>query len=592
MRNSIFFVLFFITAAVSAQNTTTLLLENFGAKADGKILPDGIIEFGSAKLTSPSAIFLPGDVGKTIYIAGAAVNGNTLIASIVSISSNTTVTLSIKASAAVNHAGITYGTDCTNAFIQFNKVARQKEHVVLNLKPGTYLTKFNNYLAGIKSVVLNGNGCNLICTHGAYEPLGSARANVGLFMPSCFDNVDNNYYENNQLGNINVGYKIQSSNERSNFVQTINATDAANFKIGDWVLVYGLHHEDFGGWPPDPRFFEYAKIKKLAISEGLIYLDRPLNNLYDAEWPDGKQRNGVGAARIINLDRDNFTVVENLNINNVHFPPFNGWNGKLSTDQRNSRFELYGYINGKITNVNASAAYLGQGKNLMLDNVTITRGCEPDKVLDSCIIKNCTLTNFINAGGLNYLYLYNNTFLGGFNASPHNLFVENNTFKTRGTTSQSLAAFGFNKGTDYIKIGKNTWDCSDGSKNALISPPSSVVMTVNTVINNNTIGVLYESFVKAHNSRRIVPGSTGYTASGKEFTVTRVYQYDKDYIAVSGKFNNGTPEADDAYSFSMAPRIDITGKQIKIGSNAGNYSLFQSIPTVVKLNYEKEDFKN
>jgi len=587
---TLLFICCTITCTVFSQ-TKILTLEQFGAKADGVVAADGDIAAGSNVLESNSANFTTADIGKIIFVAGALKNGNTLIGIISAVNSKTSVTISAPATANANSTGITYGTDCTDAFIKFNKAARIYKNVVLNMKPGTYLTKFNNYLAGIKNITLNGNGCNLICTRGAYDPLIFARANVGLFMPSCYDNVDNNYFINNEPGNTSFGYKIQSTSKATRSVQTISNTDAVSFKPGNWVFVYGLHHEDFGGWPPNPFYFEYAKVKSVDYSTGKIYLDRPLNSAYDAGWPDGKGRGGIGAARIINLNRDNFTTIENLNINNINFAPFNGWNGKLSNDQRNSRIELYGFIYGKITNVTAAAAYFGQGKKLVVDHVNITGGCEPDKGLDTCIIKNSKITQLINAGGLHYLFLLNNTFYGGFNSSPLNLYINGNTFvNTTGTTTQSLAAFGFNQATNYIEIGTNTWDCSNGKRTFLISPTSTVTMTVGAVVDTDVITIPYDTFVSAHNSRRIIPGASGSTASGKTFRVKRVYQYDANNIAVSGTCTNGQPVKGDAYIFQMAPKIKITGKQLKVGASKGKYALFQRLSPANNLELADKSF--
>jgi hypothetical protein len=575
---------------VAFSQSITLTLEQYGAKSDGIESSDGAINAGDNIFTSPGSAFSDHDIGKTIYIAGAAESGNTLIASIVSVNSPHSVKLNINAKTSVTNEGFTFGTDCSEAFIQFNKAARADKNVILNLKPGTYLTSFNNWIAGIKNLTVNGNGCKIICTHGAIDPNGSPHANAGLYTPSCFDNVDNNYYTNKYISNTSYGYKIQTVAKGTKNIKMTRGADISNFRSGDWVLVYGLHHEDFGGFPPDPRYFEYARVQNTDNADGIIHLDRRLLNNYDSEWPDGLNKGGVGAPRIIDLDRDDFTIIENLNLNHINFAPFNGWTGKLAHEIRNGRFELYGFINAKISNLTAPAAYLGNGKNLLIDETTFYKYCEPDKVLDSTVIKNSSISRMTNAGGLNTLRLINSTFTTTFNASPRILYLNGDTFDCVGTTSESLISVGFNKGTDSVVVGTNTWICTR-DRHALFAPPNSIIMTVGNVINNRTVTVQYSSFVQNKNSRQVVPGSVGYTADGNKFEVTKVNRFDDDNIAVSGNFSSA-PKIGDKFVFSLVPNIKVIGKQIKKGEFANHYNLFQSIDKTIKLTYDKDDYKN
>ena len=585
MQKSIVLTLLIISTTVQAQLISAISLEQYGAKADGKVLTDGIIEQGSAMLKSPSATFLTTDIGKIIYVAGAATNNNTLIASIIAVDSKTTVTLSLDATITVKYAAITYGTDCTNAFINWNKVARlmKDAQVLLNMRPGTYLTSFNNWLAGVKNLKINGNGCKIICTHGAIDPLGPPGNNSGLYMPSCFSNTDNNYSTNKSNSDNDYGNKIQSASKGSNFVKTVNISDANNFRTGNWILVYGFHHEDFNGYPPDPKFFEYRTVKSVNLASGTIFLDKSLSNSYDEGWPDGAYRSSVGAPRILTIDRENFTSIENIRMNDINFLPFNGWTGKFADSVRNGRFTIYGYINATIKNITAAAAYLGQGKNLIIDGCTFKYQCEPDKVLDSVIIENSNIKDFVNAGGLNFLHLLNNKFTGVFNASPHILYLDGNIFETRGGSSTSMVSIGFNKGTDYINVGTNTWNAPVNKITTLFSAPNSTKFTINNIINNNTIVISYADFVRNKNSRQVVPGSVGYSSTGKKMKVNRVYKYDGTNIAVTGNFSQ-PPSQGDVFEFSFVPNIDIVGKQIKIGQFKNNQTVFESHTRVYNFN--------
>lgn len=588
---TIFFIVLFACYQVKAQ-TAELTLEQFGAKSDGVVIDAGSIDAGSTTLTAKAAQFRTSDVGKIIYIAGAGKRSVTLIANISSVNSPKSVTLSVPAAMAVTDSGVTYGTDCTDAFIKFNHRARElrSSKVVLNMRPGIYLTSFNNWIAGIRDITVNGNGTHVICTHGAIQAADFPNPNVGLFSPSVFDNVDNNYYEHKSASDLSFGSKIQTVQQGSDAVTMLNAGDVQNFKVGNWILVYGLHHEDFIRFPPDPRFFEYVKIKRIDQNSGTVYIDRKLKYTYDAGWPDGVQADGVGAPRILNLNRDNFSIIENIDINNITFLPFNGWNGKLASNIRNGRFTLYGYLHAKVTNVTASGAYFGTGGTAIADHITFQYEWEPDKVMDSLIVQNSTITNFSHATGVNVLILKNNKFLGKFNASPRVLYMDGNDIACTGTNNSAMLSVAFNKGTEYMHIGTNTWECTDPNRQALFSAMGSAKLNVARVVDRNTVSVPFTQFANDKDTRQVVPGSVGYTAQGKKFEVKRVYALGNGDIAVSGDFSS-PPQQGDSFVFSYADKIDITGKQIKVGPYANQYKLFQNQDKKLRLNFMSESFK-
>lgn len=87
-------------------------LTSFGAVANARELRDAAIAASSNTLTSPSAPFVAGDVGKPIVIGGAGASGAKLKTTIASFVSATEVTLADSAATSVTGAGAAYGTDC------------------------------------------------------------------------------------------------------------------------------------------------------------------------------------------------------------------------------------------------------------------------------------------------------------------------------------------------------------------------------------------------------------------------------------------------------------------------------------------------
>lgn len=89
--------------------------ETYGAKGDGKVVGD-VVTNSTTTITSASASFTSGDVGKHIMIHGAngATNGP-LITTISSVTNSTTAVLANAAGASVSNCPTVYGTDDTSS---------------------------------------------------------------------------------------------------------------------------------------------------------------------------------------------------------------------------------------------------------------------------------------------------------------------------------------------------------------------------------------------------------------------------------------------------------------------------------------------
>ncbi|MFE2324607.1 hypothetical protein ACFXD5_11930 [Streptomyces sp. NPDC059385] len=88
----------------------------YGAVGNGQVVNDGAMTATSATLTSATANFQPGDVGKAISVKGAAVTGvTTLVTTISARISATQVTLAAQAATTVTNAVVIWGTDDTAA---------------------------------------------------------------------------------------------------------------------------------------------------------------------------------------------------------------------------------------------------------------------------------------------------------------------------------------------------------------------------------------------------------------------------------------------------------------------------------------------
>lgn len=463
----------------NAQSTSGLSPEMFGGKGDAVVINSGNVSKNSTKLGCTGGKFTASDINKVIFVNGAGITGGTFASTIDSVFSADSIAMKYPAYLSASGAIVTYGTDCTDAFIKINAAAREiKDKTVrITFEKGTYLTKFNNWLAGIKNVLINGNGASIMCTNGAYNENGFPAANVTLYMPTVYDNVDNNYYDSKWAAHTSYGYRINSAAAADNKITLRETDSAANFKAGDWALIYGFDEQNVGGFPPNSRYFEFIKIKKVNVGGGgVITFNTPLKNSYDSGWPDSTWTGGttgIGAPRIINCNRASFNIIDNLTINDLNFVPFPGWTGKYATPIRNGRFQMYGAINASFTNVHATGLYIGTSKNVNFKRSGFVE-IEPDKEVDNLVFDDCPIHKLVGACGIDTIRLLRSNVEGEFAVSPRVLEMDGCNFSTFAQgSSSSLLHMGFNCGTDSVVLGNNTWNCNDAKRKHLFGPGAS-----------------------------------------------------------------------------------------------------------------------
>jgi hypothetical protein len=591
MKNYFFLAgILLIASNAFGQTAFNLSPEMFGGKGDASVIVNCNMNAGSARLICQGGKFSDKDIHKIIFVNGAAPAGRTLISTIDSVISSDVIVLKNAAVQSVSDTA-TYGTDCTAAFLKINQEGRyiKDKKVTISFSHGTYLTKFNNWLAGIRNVTINGNAGSIMCTNGAYDPNGFPNVNVALFMPAVFDNVDNNYYESKWASNTSYGYKIKDAHisEMQIILQTKDSI--VNFKAGNWVLIYGFEQENREGYPPDTRYFEYIKIKDTDPAKGIIRFTTSLKNNYDSGWPDSTWTGGtrgIGAPRVINCNRPTFNIIDTLRMNNLTFANFPGWTGKYANIVRNGRLQLYGIIDAAISNVHSSGLYISTAKKINFTNCTFSAQVEPDKELETLEFDGCSINQMVAARGIDTLRLFNTNFTDEFTISPRVAIVEGCHFSTTSSGSTAaLAHIGFNGGTDLVKLGSNTWDCAFTNRAFLLGPGGITRLTVEKVLDKNTIILSNADWSAAGNGRQVVPGHTGKAMNGKTFTVTKVFQYASGIIAVRGGFSI-PPVEGDVFVFSYIPKVIVYGKQKFEGTYSGNYKIFTNEKHIDELKDE------
>ena len=108
------------------------------------------------------------------------------------------------------------------------------------------------------------------------------------------------------------GHLIHDANANETLVRLYDPGAIETFSIGGWVLLHWFSRESFS-FPPNPGFFEYAKVVARDRHSGELELDRPLQHPYRATAPDhyaDPELYGTvtGRARILSLDRSDYII--------------------------------------------------------------------------------------------------------------------------------------------------------------------------------------------------------------------------------------------------------------------------------------------
>jgi Pectate lyase superfamily protein len=150
-----------------------LNVKNWGATGNGKMVTDAAISASGTTLTSASAAFTSGDVGKLVVIMGAgALNGSVgipLAGTITGFTNSTTVTISATATTTVSAATCYYGTD-DQAKISAT-IAQAASGQAVFLPAGIYL--MSTELSIQKPIRLTGAGATIVTTNSAAINFGN-----------------------------------------------------------------------------------------------------------------------------------------------------------------------------------------------------------------------------------------------------------------------------------------------------------------------------------------------------------------------------------------------------------------------------------
>lgn len=288
---------------------------------------------------------------------------------------------------------------------------------------GTYLYTNNRWLYGTGKVIIRGEGAVLQCT--ATSPFNADRnpLSMGAVFAADGGNVGGagSVYE--------IGDLIDTASRGDTSVTTTTAADAGGYSVGDRVYI-GSYDQQFGGYPPNHRYFQYCVVMSADAGTGVITLNRPLDFDYSTDLLDFDVPNlAFGKARILKLNRA-------LDQTDLYFPEM---------------IHMYGVK--FLENPNGSLHRLIiQAEDVYLENVTSPGGVvptsnrvfeavgcdfyhdgdaaetEPDKLVETCIFRKCKINRLTASTGIHNMILEDNDFYELFSVSPKSLTVRKNRF--------------------------------------------------------------------------------------------------------------------------------------------------------------------
>ncbi|AUR84920.1 hypothetical protein NVP1064O_22 [Vibrio phage 1.064.O._10N.261.52.E2] len=260
----------------------------------------------------------------------------------------------------------------------------------------------NKWLVDVKKISFDGMGCEL--KNISTSP--SSNEARPLFIQRVFEgDIFNNTFD------VHDGILIQDAIAGDGKVITSTPSDAARISEGEWALVYGYDQQQFSGYLPNARFFDWVLVENVEQSTGEISFSggNRLRNSYFNSWADGESGGvAIGKPRIISTVR---TISQGYSANRV-FP--------LNHNFKNVKFNSespvgvsWGHSSvfldmSSITIRNAGTFYTALGSKLCkYDNITFDQGpqkpltefaIEQDKLTELCVVKN-TLPGHGLAGG-------------------------------------------------------------------------------------------------------------------------------------------------------------------------------------------------
>lgn len=293
----------------------------------------------------------------------------------------------------INVANSSEANDLALIAMRDHMLSDPQIHYDIFFEPSANPYKYTNnrWLLNVRSYSINAYGASFECQHGG--PAG--RDTRPLNVRDLFDDFGDVGGTPTVFAEM---YRFDTAGPGGFSVAMTTTADAAEFAAGDRVVLFGFDQE-FGGYVPNARYFEYKTVASVDEGAGTVSFTEQLQWLYDADWLDypGSAIGGAyfGKPRIIKLERENFTQPVYARIAGATFL-------QNSVATVSDRLKVVG-TTVVLEDINARGGLIPSTSALTFYDRVRSLSCEPDKFLDRLIIRDSEIGAEQGAGQLNLI---------------------------------------------------------------------------------------------------------------------------------------------------------------------------------------------
>jgi hypothetical protein len=369
--------------------------------------------------------------------------------------------------------------------------ANKDNCVVLNIPAGTFAYSWNHYADGIGHLKIVGAGSGL--NGGSVTALQNTNSD-GSYDDEVAFQIDWDYF--NTPSGANYGYFIKQANAGDSQVSLAGSpANADNFYIGRWVLIWSYVQDWFGGYPPNPRYYDYAKVTGINSSTGVITLDTPLTFTHRPDRPyigtltDGPTNAGTwGPARITPIDRPGKPIGVYHAYSGIHVLGNPNWT--LGSPENGDVWALSGLIDGSANDMLVNRA-VGMS---MLRDFTISNSQwgwdESDKIVRTMVYDHVTVPRTLHHAGQQLWHVIGGHLGATSIASRHAIFEGGTLIDGMLSSADYTAGIQLDNGWQTVDVLVNgvTFKGNNNTNNAPINAPPIVRQTIDGTVIAVTAG--------------------------------------------------------------------------------------------------------
>jgi hypothetical protein len=366
--------------------------------------------------------------------------------------------------------------------------ASKDNEIVLNIPAcNKFQYTWNKFGQSIRHLKIVGAGSGL---HGGAATVLQNVNSDGSYFDELSMEGNPDYFALDVAPWADYGDLITTANAGATAVTLITHSNATKYTVGRWALVMS-YSQQWYGYPPNMRYYDWAKVTAVNPSSGTITLDTPLRFTHRSDRPTdspGFAAFGVavGPAAIVAIDRPDKPVAEYSEFDGVHVLGNPHWNVSGVPQDGADVWQLSGIIDGAMNDF-WSDYNMG---HTQIRNFTISNSQwlddESDKIINSITYQNDNVPQgSANHAGQLLWHVIGGT-LGSTNIAAMNVKIEGGTVITNFANSLAGVQLDDMNYTSTVSIDGATF-VGTGSGWPPISGPQSNQVNTPTVTVDGTV---------------------------------------------------------------------------------------------------------